>query len=157
EELGEKVIAERLVALGADPDMVERRFAYFPFPSWQVKPPGGPRDIALHRGLLQALRPLLKLVVYDTATDSLSEAQLDENSGVDVTTWVKSYPEQARSAGAAQLVLDHTTKDGAVGRHAVGSRAKRAKAKVQYAMRTTARFDRTSSGRVLIELTKNTR
>ena len=157
EELGAAVIAERMLALGADPATIEQQFAYFPFPSWQVKDAEGARDRELHRTLLAALKPALRLVVYDTATDALSEARLDENYGIDVTTWVKAYPEQARSVGAAQLVLDHTTKDGAVGKHAVGSRAKRAKAKVQYAMRTPARFDRTTVGRVTVEMTKNTR
>lgn len=149
EELGESVIAERLVALGADPGLVRERFVYAPFPAWQADE----HDIAAHRDFLEALRPTL--VVYDTATDMLSEAGFDENSGVDVTQWVKAYPEQARRAGATQLVLDHVGHS-EKGR-AVGSRAKRAKAKVQFSLKRKARFTGERAGQVAVELEKNTR
>lgn len=152
EELGEAVIAERLLTLGAEPEVVELRFAYFPFPSWQMTE----ADRTEHLELLRALRRAgLWLAVYDTATDMLAEADLDENSGVDVTRWVKAYPEQARQLGAAQLVLDHT---GHGEKHrAVGSRAKRSKAKVQLLMELKERFDRNRLGAVSVTLKKNTR
>jgi hypothetical protein len=149
EELGDEVIAERLTALGADPDVVERQFVYAPFPGWQTTD----ADEAAHADFLRALKPAL--VVYDTATDMLAEAGLEENSGVDVTRWVKSYPEQARRVGAAQLVLDHVG-HGAKDR-AVGSRAKRAKAKVGYTIELIKPFDAATVGHVHITRTKNTR
>jgi hypothetical protein len=149
EELGLKVLAERLTALGADPAVVERGFAYFPFPSWEMTP----EHVAGHAELLKRIRPAL--VVYDTATDCLTAASLDENSGPDVTRWVKAYPEQARRLDITQLVLDHTGKD--AGRGAVGSRAKRAKAKVQYLFKTEKRGDAETVGEVRITLEKNTR
>lgn len=151
EELGANVIAERLLALGADPDLIEQNFAYAPFPSWQLDE----NDVLAHHEFLKELGPDLRLVVYDTATDALAEANLDENSGVDVTRWVKAYPEQARRLGAAQLVLDHVGHSER-GR-AVGSRAKKAKAKVQYGMSRRQRFDRDKRGEVQIKLAKNTR
>lgn len=150
EELGAPVIAERMTAIGADPDTVESRFAYFPFPGWQATH----ADVDSHRELLATL-PGLALVVYDTATDALAEAGLDENSGVDVTRWVKAYPEQARRLGAAQVVLDHVGHSDR-GR-AVGSRAKKSKAKVQYAIETTRPGNREATGEVRVRLTKNTR
>lgn len=151
EELGVVPFAERLLALGANPDVVEERFAYAPFPAWDMSD----ADVAAHRDFLRALKPAL--VVYDTATDMLAEAGLDENSGVDVTRWVKTYPEQARQVGAAQLVLDHVgLSDGAKNR-AVGSRAKRAKAKVGYTIKLKTAYDSATVGHVRIERTKNTR
>jgi hypothetical protein len=150
EELGEARLAERLLSLGADPDIVDNHFAYFPFPGWKMTPD----EVAEHQRILRATSPAL--AIYDTATDALSEAALDENSGKDVTSWVKAYPEQARGLHAATLVLDHTTKESSGGKYAVGSRAKRAKAKVQYRIETAAEFNRETKGAVTITLTKNT-
>src|SRR3989442_491194 len=101
--------------------------------------------------LAEAIDPAL--VVYDTATDMLSAAGLDENSGKDVTQWVKAYPEQARRLGIAQIVCDHTAKGGDT---AVGSRAKRAKAKVQYHLKAGDRGDENTVGTLTVTLTKNT-
>src|SRR5205823_2106930 len=47
-------------------------------------------------------------------------------------------------------------KDGVVTKHAVGSRAKRAKAKVQYGLACRKSYDRSTMGEVKVELTKNT-
>lgn len=88
----------------------------------------------------------------------LVEADLDENKGKDVTEWVKAYCEPPTRIGAATIVLDHTGKAEGTrpGRHAVGSRGKRAKAKVQYALVSKERYDREKLGRIEVELTKNT-
>lgn len=153
EELGEEELTRRLLALGADPDLIQRRFGYWAYPSWSMTD----KDQAVHRALL--VRAQAELAVYDTATDMLTEAELDENSGIDVTKWVKAYPEVARQLGVTALVLDHTTK-GNEGRHSktgVGSRAKRAKAKVGYSMRLVKDYDTETLGRVEVELQKNTR
>ncbi len=155
EELGERTLVERLLALGVDADCAETLFAYFPFPSWQMTA----ADVQAHALLLK--KSGAALVVYDTATDVLAEAGLDEDSGKDVTAWVKAYPERARQLGVTQVVLDHTAKNSGTtrGKYAVGSRAKRAKAKVAYALSQgrADRFDREKVGKLTIELTKNTR
>jgi KaiC/GvpD/RAD55 family RecA-like ATPase len=145
EELGKQSIARRLLTLGADADLIEGNFAYFDFPSLTTK------DADRHRDSLKAMKPAL--VVYDTATDMLTAAGLDENSGGEVTTWVKAFPEQARQLGITQIVCDHTAKEG---RTAVGSRAKRAKAKVQYYLQAQERWDQDTVGRLRVQLTKNT-
>lgn len=156
EELGDKVIAERLLALGAEDDVVSDKFVYLPFPGWDVQDEA---DILAWQALVASYKP--GLVVVDTVTDALAESNLDENSGRDVTRWVKVFLEPARRRGVAQLVLDHITNaaasNGSPGRRAVGSRAKRAKAKVQYAMRTTAPYNREQVGSAFVEVTKNTR
>jgi hypothetical protein len=154
EELGRDAIAQRLIDLGADPDVVEKQFVYCPFPSWQIGSSAEPTEPDMHRDALRALKGDLQLVVYDTVTDALAEAGMDENSGVDVTRWVKAYPEEARKLGAAALVLDHTGKSN--GDTAVGSRAKRAKAKVQFKLKSSGRFDRDTTNEVVVTLKKNT-
>jgi hypothetical protein len=150
EELGAKDIGERLRALGADPEVVTKLFVYEAFPSYTFCED----DLRAWAHELNTLQP--ELVVFDTATDMLVSAGMDENKGADVTAWVKAFPEVVRSVGATSVVLDHTGKDGQVGKHAVGSRSKRAKAKVQYGLNCEKRYDRTKQGEVTVTLTKNT-
>jgi hypothetical protein len=71
EELGQVEIARRLLALGADAALVERRFVYFEYPGWGMKKPKE-QDPEGHAALLAELLPDLQLVVYDTATDALA-------------------------------------------------------------------------------------
>ena len=150
EELGAAEISKRLVCLGADPNEVRDRFLYFPFPAWDMSS----EHREGHEALLRAVKDL-RMVVYDTATDMLAEADLDENSGKEVTQWVKEFLEPARRLGVAQVVLDHTPKGGST---AVGSRSKRAKAKIQWFLSVPkgGRGDSETAGKVKVTLTKNT-
>lgn len=152
EELGLLDIAQRLLALGVPAEVAEAQMVYYPFPGWTMNED----DREQWRNLLRAVQP--SLVVIDTATDALANAGLSENDGADVTRWVKAFVEPATREHATTVVLDHTGRaDGArPGKHAVGSRGKRAKAKVQYSMVAKTRYDRSTVGKVLVELTKNT-
>jgi hypothetical protein len=147
EELGDVEITRRLQALGAEPDVIAELFAYFAYPGWSTA------DVAAHEETLKHV-PNLALVIYDTVTDMLTNAGLNEDKGIDVTQWVKQFPERARQLGVTVIALDHTPKGGDT---AVGSRAKRAKAKVMYHMKMTKRFDRESLGKVNVTLKKNSR
>ena len=151
EELGVDTVAERLLALGATPDLIEHGLVYLEYPGWQAKR----GDVNAWVALVKAARP--SLVVIDTATDALAEAGVDENSGADVTKWVKAYCEPPRRVGAAVLVLDHVTKadKGARSGYAVGSRAKKAKAKVQYSLTKKEDFTAEEMGLVRVTLDKN--
>jgi AAA domain-containing protein len=151
EEVGVDTLAERLIALGANPGIVESNLIYFPYPGWQADS----EDVERWNAVMKDARP--SLVVIDTATDALAEAGMDENSGVEVTAWVKHYCEPPRQVGAAVLVLDHVVKAGvgASRSYAVGSRAKKAKAKVQYQFDTVSDYDPDSTGIVDVTLTKN--
>jgi hypothetical protein len=152
EELGDDTVAERLLALGANPDLIEERFVYLPFPGWDADA----ADVARWEALVKNARPAL--TVIDTATDALAEAGLDENSGVEVTQWVKAYCEPPRRVGSAVLVLDHTVKAGLSSSrgYAVGSRAKKAKAKVQFSLEKVrgTDFDSDLLGQVEVKRTK---
>jgi hypothetical protein len=147
EELGEAEITRRLLALGAEPDVIAEKFAYFSYPAWSTS------DVLAHEETLKHV-PDLALVVYDTVTDMLTNAGLNEDKGGDVTWWVKAFPERARQLGVTVIALDHTPKSGDT---AVGSRAKRAKSKVMYHMKMTKRFDQESLGKITVKLTKNSR
>jgi hypothetical protein len=151
EELGQAEIAKRLICLGASPDLIEQRFVYFPFPAWERSE----EDAESHRVLLRELQHGgLQLVVYDTMTDMLSQAGIDENSGREVTDWIKTFPEEARKLGVTQIILDH--KPHGDSKRAVGSRAKRAKAKVEFFLKVQRRGDAMRTGRIVVELQKNT-
>jgi hypothetical protein len=151
EELGVDTVAERLLALGADPDLIESNLVYLEYPGWQAER----SDVNAWEALMKAARP--SLVVIDTATDALAEAGVDENSGAEVTKWVKAYCEPPRRVGAAVMVLDHVTKadKGARSGYAVGSRAKKAKAKVQYSLTKKEDFTAEKTGLVRVTLDKN--
>jgi hypothetical protein len=151
EELGDD-LADRLNVLKVEPDLVEELFLAYQFPGWKMEDPD-PQEWNI---MVRSIMP--DLVVFDTATDMLSEADLDENKGVEVTRWVKKYCEPPKRVGAAVVVLDHTTKQGtAEGRgYAVGSRAKKAKAKVQYELETKEGFSKNDVGKVFVTEKKNT-
>jgi AAA domain len=148
EELGDDTFAERLLALGADPDRIEKQFVYLPYPGWDATPD----DVRRWGALVKAARP--DLTVIDTATDALAEAGLDENSGIEVTQWVKAYCEPPRRVGSAVLVLDHIVKSGSTNGYAIGSRAKKAKTKVQFSIKKKEDFNAAKTGRVEVTLTK---
>lgn len=151
EELGVDTVAERLLALGATPDLIESNLVYLPYPGWQAER----GDVNAWIDLVRASRP--SLVVIDTATDALAEAGVDENSGAEVTKWVKAYCEPPRRIGAAVLVLDHVPKSdrGARSGYAVGSRAKKAKAKLQFSLSKREDFTADTTGIVRVILDKN--
>jgi hypothetical protein len=95
------------------------------------------------------------LIVMDTATDALAEAGLNENDGREVTSWVKAFCEPGRRVGAAIVVLDHVVKSGVTRGYAVGSRAKKAKAKVMFELKVRKDFGPNEVGLVKVERTKN--
>jgi hypothetical protein len=156
EELGPRDLAGRLQALGATPEDVRRKFVYLDFPGWLMTQ----RDPSSWNEMLRTLAAdtevPLGLVVIDTVTDALANADVNENAGDEVTRWIKAFPERATDLGVTTLLLDHTGKDGKVSKHAVGSRAKRSKAKVQYGLTAKRSYDRTRLGVVRVTLTKNT-
>lgn len=123
EEMGPQETTNRLLLLGVDPETMSERLDYYPFPSIV-------EDDADEFAALVADRQW-DLAIFDTATDFFASAGIAENAGDEVTRWVKAFPEVVRRYGTP-LVLDHIPKRGETHGHAVGSRAKRAKAKVAY-------------------------
>jgi hypothetical protein len=147
-ELGEPEIVRRLVLLGCDPDAVDRGVDYLPFPSWSLDDAAGWDEACAENAW--------DLVVFETASDFLSDAGLNENDGRDVTEWAKSFPERVRVHGGTALVSDHVRKDGITNGYAVGSRAKKAKTQLGYEVRVVSGYDTDRVGAVEIVRTKNT-
>jgi hypothetical protein len=84
EELGVKTIADRLLDLGATPEEIEDRLIYLAFSDWTMSE----EDRVSWNTLLAVAKP--DLVVFDTATDHLVSAGLDEDKGGPVTAWVRA-------------------------------------------------------------------
>lgn len=161
EEGGSELITERLVALGADPAMVEERVFYYAFESrtW------GEEDLlALDDVIRQAsaVGQGLGLAVLDSLPDFLAAAGLSEDSSMDVTAWVKKVCDRFRAVGTAVLLLDHLVKPASEGkarrsRYGRGSGAKLAKADATLLLECVNEFDATTSGLLRVWKTKDRR
>lgn len=160
EEGGRELIAERLSALGADPEILDQRFHYYPFPgrSWS------PTDIeALREVIAEAQRSgPIAVGVLDSLPDFLASADLSENDAKEVTSFVHRLLAPFRDAGAALVVLDHLNKPDTNGprrrsRYSRGSGAKLAKAHLTILLEEEEGFDRYKSGKLNLWATKDRR
>lgn len=147
-ELGDAEVVRRLLLLGANPEVVDARMDYLAFPSWSLA------DAEAWSVLADERR--WDLVVFETASDFLSDAGLSENDGLDVTEWAKAFPERVRVYGGVALVSDHVRKDGVTNGYAVGSRSKKAKSQLGYEVNVVHPYDAEHSGVISITRTKNT-
>jgi len=151
EESGEDQVAEKLLGLGAAPAELERlHYVQFPGRTWDAA------DVAAVDELLRATRPAL--VGWDSAAAFLSRAGLDEDRATDVTRFYADVLLPcARVHGAAVLVADHLTKNGAVGRFARGSGAKLASTDVSYMLDVIKPFSRAQDGVLKLIVSKDRR
>lgn len=141
QENGFRTQAERLKALGATPEEIDKLFHHYSSPV-----------VTLEEDHLEDLRATFDeicpaLVVFDSWADFLALAGLDENSSTDVTGWVLKVCQPLKGAGAAAVILDHVTKDGGgYGRR--GSGAKLAKLDAAFKLTKEQDFDRGRVGLV---------
>lgn len=152
EEGGPELVAERLRAMGADPDLIRSRFRYFAFEgrAWDAA------DAAALEALLRTLErdghdP--RLAVLDSLPDFLASAGVDENSAGEVTAFVARIATPLRKFGTAILALDHLAKPTGGGRgarsrsrYSRGSGAKLAKANATIHVEQQTEFNRTTNG-----------
>lgn len=158
EEGGEELVAERLAALGADPELVDRLFHYFPFP--QRRWDDTDTDALIE--VLERIEAPIGAGVLDSLPDFLAAADLDEDRAKDVTSFVHRILTPFRDAGAALIVLDHLSKPDTSGskkrsRYSRGSGAKLAKAHLTVLVETVTEFDRNRSGKLRLWKTKDRR
>jgi hypothetical protein len=152
EEAGEADVADKLRALGAQPQAVQQRLLYF-------GPEG--RDLLRHAGRLRQMvaerRPAL--VVLDSAGVFLALSGLDENKNPDVTRFiVRVLLPLAHDLGAGVVVLDHLTKkdtDDNDSRYARGAGDKLSRVDVSYRVWAQQPFSRTSTGVVMLRCAKD--
>jgi KaiC/GvpD/RAD55 family RecA-like ATPase len=161
EEGGEELAAERLIALGADPELVDRLFFYYPFPerTWSDD------DLAaLADAIDQASKAgPVAMGVFDSLPDFLASAGQSEDSSMDVTSFVRRILTPFREVSAALVVLDHLKKPDESGgskkrtKYARGSGAKLAKAHLTMLLDEAEPFSRERSGRLHLWATKDRR
>jgi AAA domain-containing protein len=146
-EMGGEAVAQRLLDLGADPEDVSKHLTYLDAPDKD----GTSASRSDWAELMDEVRPVL--VVWDSFTEALSAAGLDDNKATDIGRWQGWYLDAARKVGAATVTLDHTGHADA-GR-ARGSGHKRAAAKVEWEIKKLRKFDNDSVGLVEMTLRKN--
>jgi hypothetical protein len=151
EEAGRELATEKLLALGAGPELLDRLvYVEFPARAW---------DQADRRGLgalLAEVRPAL--VGFDSAGAFLGQAGLRENDAPDVTAFYKGVLlPTARQSRAAVVVLDHVTKQEDAGRYARGSGAKLQLVDVAFMVEPVRAFTRGQSGLLRLVVSKDRR
>lgn len=115
-EDGPAGIVGRLLALGADPQVIAARFDY--------RSPDGALRHAERDGLAGDVAAA-DLLVIDACTEALAAQGLSSKDDTDVASWLALLPRWAARLGPAVLVLDHVVKDSeSRGRWATGSQHK---------------------------------
>ncbi len=151
EEGGGLQTASILQSLGAEPELVDKRFFYFPFPGSQWTP----KDCEELDTLMRDVKP--RLAIWDSSAAMMGLAGVDENHPGEVTRfWGNVYAPVARVHGCAVLVLDHDTKNGGTeSRYARGSGAKLAGVDVGIKVEPLRPFTRAQDGLLALSVTKD--
>jgi hypothetical protein len=151
EEAGRELATEKLLALGAAPELLDR-LVYIEFPARTWDTPDR-RGLA---ALVDQVRPAL--VGFDSAGAFLGQAGLRENDAPDVTAFYKGVLlPTARQSHAAVVVLDHVTKQEDAGRYARGSGAKLQLVDVAFMVEPVRAFTRQQSGLLRLTVAKDRR
>jgi len=153
EESGREQVTEKLLALGATPELLApERLIYQDFPgrTWD------PADHQALAELLERTRPAL--VGLDSAGAFLAVAGLSENESEHVTGFYKAVLlHAARTWNTAVVVLDHQGKSDEAGRYARGSGAKLALVDVHLRVEAVVPFSRAQSGLLKLLVQKDRR
>jgi hypothetical protein len=151
EESGREATTEKLLALGAEPDQLERLvYVEYPGREWDRA------DVRALELLLDIHCPTL--VGFDSSAAFLAAAKKDENAAVEVTDFYKRVLlEASRVNRAAIVILDHLGKDQVGGRYARGSGAKLATVDVGYMINPVTLFNREQAGLLELHVTKDRR
>ena len=143
-EMGRRNIARCFITLNVPEGLIDDYFTYCEFPTLDCSA----KSVTLWRALLEAEKPAL--VVVDAQTEVLADANLKENIGTDIETWMQAYITPARRVGVATLMIDRTG-------HSDTDRASQgAAAKVELSVVKREAFSRENVGTVEVTETKNT-
>ncbi len=149
EEIGTNETAERLEAMGANTDDLNRLF-YFPF--------------ALINSLDEMAALILEgiqqegitFVGLDSISKALAAAGLDENSNSDCTKFMRAWVTPAsHQYGATVVYLDHIAKVEDDGSYSRGASSKLADTDVQWHIKATVAPTRVSMGRLVLTKKKD--
>ncbi len=145
-ENGGRIIAERLKALGADPELVDKFLRYSAFPSISDQ-----EGLNEYLSTLDAVRP--DVIIFDSWINFLSDFGMDENVRSDIAEWSVKFIHPAYEKGIASLMLDHVPKDGS--RDSIGSVRKREEMDVRWRLKRNKHFSREKQGEIQLDLMKD--
>ncbi|MDF3290736.1 AAA family ATPase [Streptomyces silvisoli] len=143
-------VVGRLLALGANPDVVRRHFAYIR--------PEEPLTLASSADFAQAigdLRPTL--VILDGVTELMAMHGMELKDNTDVARFGRMLPRPLAETGAAVVVSDHVVKDReGRGRYALGGVHKLNGINgAQYVLESRAPFGVGTTGRTTVRIAKD--
>jgi hypothetical protein len=119
EDPDERVVVDRLLDIGIDPETIAEHFFY--------RSPSDPFDEDIIAELLtDIVDDDVSLVVVDSLGEALGLAGGNENDDPDITKWVRTVTRTIIATGAAVIVVDHGTKAADNPLFASGSKRKRA-------------------------------
>jgi hypothetical protein len=151
EEMGARLTAERLDAMGVTPEELQR-LIYIPFGLQGKLDDIGAEILAV------VLENDIDLIVLDSVSKAFSAAGLDENSNADATrlmqAWITPLA-HVHNRTVLVLVLDHITKQEGDGRYSRGASAKLADVDVQWHINAEVPRTRTTMGRLVLPLKKD--
>lgn len=151
EESGHIQTARRLGGFGIDSDALSERFIYHSRPGLTTDP----ADLdALFRAVSEA-RP--DIVVFDSVSDVLDQAGLDEDVNKEVTRWAKQFLEPLKfEYGASVVAIDHVTKSkDSRGKYARGAGAKKSKTDAAWKVVKAKDFNVKRVGLIRLEADKD--
>lgn len=150
EEAGPVQTSALLSALGAEPELVGKRFSYLGYPAagWKGN------DLTALDELITGLHPVL--TVWDSCAAIMAAAGLDENSASDVTRfWSTVLLPVSRRHGCAVLLVDHDAKSTEGTRYSRGSGAKLASTDVAFKVNPVRHFSRQQDGLLKFTVAKD--
>ena len=145
-ENGLRTVAERLRAMGANPDRIDDLLHFYPHTSLPATEEGR----AIFEAKIDRIKPAL--VCFDSWIGFLASNGLDENSANDVATFASYFIHPARKRDIATLMLDHVPHEGS---HARGSTRKKDEVDVMWALSRLRAFDREQVGSVALTRKKD--
>lgn len=152
EEMGTRLTAERLDAMGATRDDLSR-LIYFPFTLADF---GGNLDEMAETITEGIIREQIDLIVMDSVSKLIAAAGMDENSNSDATRLLGAWITPAAHVhGRTVLLLDHTTKVEDDGKYGRGAGSKLADVDVQFHIQAAVPPTRTSMGRLVLTRKKD--
>lgn len=110
---------------------------------------GFPKDAENSMAAVAAKYPRA-LVVFDSASKSLSFSGRDENSNAEVVQWTVKLVQAAKKHGLTVIVIDHITKTGQDSQYARGAGTKEADTDVHWRVIKVTEFDRNNAGCVML-------
>jgi len=152
EEMGVRLTAERLDAMGARRDDLSR-LIYFPFTLADF---GGNLEAMAATITEGIIRESVDLIVMDSVSKLFAAAGMDENSNSDATRLLGAWITPAAHVhGRTVLLLDHTTKVEDDGKYGRGAGSKLADVDVQWHIQAAVPPTRTSMGRLVLSRKKD--